>query len=126
MSLYVYGVDISFPSCNLAYRREAFPQFDPWFRTAEDIDLNLRAVKNGAKFFYNERAIVHHKVRRDMRSFIRQNFWYGFGRGQLFIRHRIMGASSFVPELNMWDIIKRLCGAMGFVVAIITGGETRL
>jgi len=126
MSLYVYGVDISFPSCNLAYRREAFPKFDPWFKTAEDIDLNLRAVKNGAMFFYNENAVVHHKVREDMRSFIKQAFWYGFGRGQLFIKHHIIGSSSFVPELNLWDVIKRVCGASGFIVAIITRGETRL
>jgi glycosyltransferase involved in cell wall biosynthesis len=126
MSLYVYGVDISFPSCNIAYKRETFPQFDPWFKTAEDIDLNLRAIKDGAKFFYNEHAIVYHKVREDMRSFMRQAFWYGFGRGQLFIKHHIMGASSFVPELNLWDVIKRACGAFGFVVAIITKGETRL
>lgn len=126
MSLYIYGVDISFPSCNIAYRREVFPRFDPWFKTAEDIDLNLRAVKNGAKFFYNEHAIVYHKVREDMRSFIKQAFWYGFGRGQLFIKHHIIGGSSFVPELNLWDVIKRVCGAFGFIVAIITKGETRL
>jgi len=126
MNLYVYGVDISFPSCNLAYRRDVFPRFDPWFKTAEDIDLNLRAVKGGARFFYNERAIVYHRVRENRVAFMKQAFWYGFGRGQLFVRHRIMGASSFVPEMSLWDIIKRLCGAAGFVVAMITGGETRL
>jgi glycosyltransferase involved in cell wall biosynthesis len=127
MALYVYGVDVSFPSCNLAYKKEAFPTFDPWFKTAEDIDLNMRAVKNGASFFYNERAIVYHNVREDIMSFAKQAFWYGFGRGQLFIKHHSLGSSSFVPkDLNLWDVFKRFFGALGLMVAVITGGETRL
>src|SRR6185436_626897 len=42
------GYDITFPSCNLLYPREAFLAiggFDPRFVTAEDIDLNYRAVE---------------------------------------------------------------------------------
>jgi len=127
MSLLLYGVDVSFPSCNLAYKKEIFPSFDPRFKTAEDIDLNIRAVKGGASFAYNEHAVVYHSVREDLVKFAKQAFWYGFGRGQLFIKHRVLGSSSFVSEdLNFWNTFKRVFGAFGFVVAIITGGETRL
>jgi len=50
VELYFRGSDVTFPSSNLAYDRGGFlvlGGFDPWFVTAEDIDLNLRAVAAG-------------------------------------------------------------------------------
>lgn len=131
MELYVYGIDVSYPSCNLAYKKECFPVFDPWFKTAEDIDLNLRAVKSRARFVYNEKAMVYHSVREDLYGFAKQSFWYGFGRGQLFIKHKRVGALSSLGNLekgdfNRWAILKRVFGALGLVVAIIVRGDTRL
>ncbi|HEV2231169.1 MAG TPA: glycosyltransferase, partial [Thermoplasmata archaeon] len=46
------GSDVTYPSCNLGYRRATFLSlrgFDPRFITAEDIDLNLRAVALGVR-----------------------------------------------------------------------------
>ena len=48
VELFQRGNDVTYPSCNLGYRRELFLKlggFDPRFITAEDIDLNLRAVE---------------------------------------------------------------------------------
>ena len=50
VELYHKGFDISYPSANMAFRREVLQKvagFDPWFITAEDIDLNFRAVDAG-------------------------------------------------------------------------------
>ena len=51
VELFQRGSDVTYPSCNLGYRRSLFLAlggFDPRFITAEDIDLNLRAVEGGA------------------------------------------------------------------------------
>src|SRR5581483_5391313 len=60
------GYDVTYPSCNLGYWKEIFEKvggFDDWFHTAEDIDLNYRAVDAGASVAYNPDAIVYHRAR---------------------------------------------------------------
>jgi len=50
VELFYKGVDLSYPSCNEAFKREVLEKvggFDTWFITAEDIDLNYRAVDAG-------------------------------------------------------------------------------
>ena len=86
VELDVQGVDVTHPSCNLAYRKEVFERaggFDGWFVTAEDIDLNLRAVRGGAELAYREEAVVYHRARDTFTGFFRQAYWNGYGRKQL-------------------------------------------
>ncbi len=90
VELYYQGFDLTYPSCNLLYRKEVFNDingFDPWFRTAEDIDLNFRAVRNGAKITFAENAVVYHRTRSNLLGFFKQAFWNGFGRKQLTLKH---------------------------------------
>ncbi len=90
VELYYKGFDLTFPSCNLVYKKKVFDGikgFDPWFRTAEDIDLNYRAVDGGANLIYNENALVYHRTRSNLFGFFKQAFWNGFGRKQLTLRH---------------------------------------
>lgn len=80
------GFEITRPSANLGYTKQLFQSlngFDPSFVTAEDIDLNLRAVKSGAMFTVCDQCIVYNKTRENYRQFIKQAFWNGFGRRQL-------------------------------------------
>ncbi len=84
------GFDLTYPSCNLTYKKEIFDKiegFDSWFRTAEDIDLNYRAVDGGARLIYNENAVVYHRTRSNLLGFFKQAFWNGFGRKQLTLKH---------------------------------------
>ena len=84
------GVDITYPSVNLAYRKAVFNAiggFDPWFKEAEEVDLNFRAVDADYKLVYNEKAIVYHRARETFTGFLKQSFWYGFGRKELAMRH---------------------------------------
>lgn len=84
------GVDVTYPSCNLAYRREMFLRlggFDGRFITAEDIDLNLRAVRSGASIRYLPGAVVLHRTRDTVTRFLLQAFWNGYGRKQLTEKH---------------------------------------
>ncbi|HEQ79284.1 MAG TPA: glycosyltransferase, partial [Euryarchaeota archaeon] len=90
VGMVVKGSDVTYPSCNLAYRKKALAVisgFDSWFITAEDIDLNYRAVLNGYDIAYNPDAIAYHRTRGKFVNFIKQAFWNGAGRKQLSIKH---------------------------------------
>jgi glycosyltransferase involved in cell wall biosynthesis len=90
VELFLSGSDVTFPSCNLAYRRDLFERlggFDPRFITAEDIDLNLRAVRSGASIRFLPDAVVYHHMRTTFFRFLYQAFWNGYGRKQLTEKH---------------------------------------
>ena len=102
VELFHHGYDITHPSCNLAYARERFLAlggFDEWFVTAEDIDLNLRAVDAGAAIGYREDAIVYHRTRGSWFEFTKQAFWNGAGRKQLTLKHGRLWSSYRPREL---------------------------
>lgn len=127
------GYDITYPSCNLAYKKDLFEKiggFDPSFITAEDIDLNLRAVDAGAKIGYSENAIIYRETAKNMLSLIKQAFWYGYGRKQLAIKHGRLWQSyspkqMFSTHLSLRGVIRLFFGLLGYLVCKITGGGIR-
>ena len=134
VELFQSGYDVTYPSCNLAYRRELFERlggFDPRFITAEDIDLNLRAVRSGASIEYVPDAIVYHHVRATLIRFLYQAFWNGYGRkqltekqGSLWGRYRIGRLVSGQRTVIAWA---RLAAAFaGYTTRVLTGGSARL
>jgi glycosyltransferase involved in cell wall biosynthesis len=116
------GFDITFPSSNLAYRKALFDQiggFDDWFLTAEDIDLNLRAVEAGAGIFHEEEAVVYHKARPTFYKFYEQAFWNGAGRKQLTLKHGRLWRNyrpfeMFKREANIWSLTRLLFALLGY------------
>ncbi len=134
VELFQSGYDVTYPSCNLAYRRSLFESlggFDPRFITAEDIDLNLRAVRSGASIQYRADAIVYHHMRSTFVRFLYQAFWNGYGRkqltekhGSLWGRYRIRRLASGQRSVISWA---RLTAALaGYVTRVATGGSNRL
>ena len=104
VGVYHKGGDASYPTCNIAYKKDVFTKiggFDSWFKEAEDVDINYRALDSGAKFVYHEKAIIYHIGSLTFFSFIKKSFWYGFGRKELAIRH-----GSLWSEYNMLDMVK--------------------
>ncbi|MCI4363868.1 MAG: glycosyltransferase [Thermoplasmata archaeon] len=135
VELYLEGSDVTYPSCNLGYRRSLFERlggFDPRFITAEDIDLNLRAVRSGARIEYASAALVAHRVRPNLPRFLVQAFWNGYGRKQLTEKHGMLWGNYRVRRLlsGQRSIIAwaRLTAAVaGYVTRILTGtGRRRL
>ena len=129
VELYQSGYDVTYPSCNLAYRRDLFLElggFDARFITAEDIDLNLRAVVGGAAIQYRPDAVVYHHVWATFLRFLYQAFWNGYGRkqltekhGSLWGRYRIRALISGQRGLIAWA---RLSAALsGYVTRVVTG-----
>jgi glycosyltransferase involved in cell wall biosynthesis len=118
------GYDVTFPSCNLAYRRELFQKihgFDPQFMTAEDIDLNYRAVSTGASITHNEEAIIYAMARDTFMGFFKQAFWNGFGRKQLTLKHgnlweRYSFTQMIAENINTWYFIRLTFGMLGYMV----------
>ncbi|HEV2316003.1 MAG TPA: glycosyltransferase [Thermoplasmata archaeon] len=134
VELYQEESDVTFPSCNLAYRRRLFESlggFDPRFITAEDIDLNLRAVRSGAKIVYVPEARVYHQVRSTWMRFLVQAFWNGYGRkqltekqGSLWANYRYRRLFSGQRSLIAWS---RLATAFaGYFTRVLIGGGQRL
>jgi len=127
------GYDVTYPSCNLAYKRELFKKiggFDTRFITAEDIDLNLRAVDADAKIGYNENAIIYRQTAENIISFIKQSFWYGYGRKQLSIKHKNLWKTYsanqiFSGHMSLLGIIRLMFGLIGYVICSISGGKMR-
>lgn len=131
VELYHKGYDITYPSCNLLYDKELFEKiggFDPWFETAEDIDLNFRAVEAGAKIGYNEKAITYHRTRGSFYGFFKQAFWNGFGRKQLTMKHGSLW-SDYSPDdmldhkITPWYFARMIPAFMGYAACKIFGNK---
>jgi glycosyltransferase involved in cell wall biosynthesis len=125
------GVDVTYPSVNLAYRKsvfEAIGGFDPWFKEAEEVDLNFRAVDAGHKLVYWERAIVYHRARESFTGFFKQSFWYGFGRKELTMRHGKLWSKydpvhmvQVTSDESAWKLIRLGISFFGFMFCRFVG-----
>lgn len=134
VELFQSGYDVTYPSCNLAYRRDLFEElggFDVRFITAEDIDLNLRAVRAGEAIRFVPSAVVYHQMRTTFVRFLYQAFWNGYGRKQLTEKHGSLWARYRVERL-VWGqrgfyAWARLSSAMaGYAIRVLTGSGQRL
>jgi len=131
--LYYKGFDISVPGTNTTYRRDVLQKiggFDARFITAEDIDLNLRAVDAGYKIYFEKDAIVYRYARENALSFLKQAFRNGYGRKQLALKHgKLWGSYSpkqmFGTHLTFWGILRLLFGLLGYLTCKLTGGGMR-
>jgi glycosyltransferase involved in cell wall biosynthesis len=134
VELFQRGNDVTYPSCNLGYRRSLFlaiAGFDPRFITAEDIDLNLRAVEQGARIRFVPTAVVYHQMRSTFVRFLYQAFWNGYGRKQLTEKHGSLWGNYRVRRLmsnqkspTSW--IRLTAALVGYFSRVLTGVGERL
>ena len=124
VELYHKGMDISYPSGNMAWRRKVLVEvggFDPWFVTAEDIDLNYRCVSKGYTLGYNPEAIVYHRMKESFMGFFKQAYWNGWGRKQLTMKHGPLWISYkpqrlFENTKSVWAVARLLFAGMGYLM----------
>ena len=134
VELFQRGSDVTFPSCNLGYTRALFERlggFDPRFITAEDIDLNLRAVHAGATILSRPEAIVYHAMRANLTRFLVQAYWNGYGRKQLTEKHGSLWGNYRVRRLletqrSPVAMLRLLAALGGYSSRGLTGGGDRL
>ncbi len=120
------GFDTTWPSCNLAYPRQLFQKlggFDPRFITAEDIDLNFRAIAAGANIQHVPDALIYARARDSVSGFLRQAYWNGYGRKQLTLKHgRLWHQYSFGDMIRIqggsfWGLARMAAGTAGYLKA---------
>lgn len=122
------GVNISYPGTNTIYKKEVLNKlggFDPWFFSAEDLELNLRAVDAGYKIVYNEKPKVYYRPRNNPFDFIKQSFWYGTGRKLLGLKHGSIWQSHSVMDIlktqfSLYGTIRMFFGLLGYIYTTIT------
>jgi glycosyltransferase involved in cell wall biosynthesis len=123
VELIVEGTDVTYPSSNLAYRKSVLNEiggFDEWFVTAEDIDLNIRAVRAGHTIAFSAGAIVYHRTRSSVYDFLRQALWNGAGRKQLTLKHGVLW-SRYRPgamlrqRTTFWSLLRLNTALLGYV-----------
>ena len=134
VELFQRGNDVTFPSCNLGYEKALFDRlggFDPRLITAEDIDLNLRAVEDGASILYLPDGVIYHHVRPTFVRFLYQAYWNGYGRKQLTEKHGSLWGNYRVRRLLQHQKSPiawiRMAAAMaGYASRVLTGFGHRL
>ena len=133
VELFYKGVDLTYPSCNLAYKKDVFEKttgFDPAFVTAEDIDLNYRAVQAGSQIVYNESAVIYHRARSSFIGFFKQAFWNGFGRKQLTMKHgafwkKYKPTNMLRMSMSFWYLMRLVIALFGYGASILYRGRVR-
>lgn len=94
------------PTNNVMYRRDALHSingFDARFDTYEGGDLSYRLRKKlGGEIVFEPRAVVLHQHRSSWRAYWRQQFLYGRGYAQFFLRHRSAVRWSAAHEARAW------------------------
>jgi glycosyltransferase involved in cell wall biosynthesis len=124
VELHHRGFDVSYPSASMAWRRkvlESVQGFDEWFITAEDIDLNFRAVSMGFTLGYNPDAIVYHRTKGSFLGFFKQAFWNGWGRKQLTMKHGNLWPSYkpqrlFETSRSFWALSRLAVAVLGYLM----------
>ncbi len=124
VELYHRGVDVSHPSASMAWKRQVIDDiggFDPWFVTAEDIDVNLRAVEKGYRLGVSLDAIVYHRTKGSFKGFFKQAFWNGWGRKQLTMKHGNLWSSYKPTRLietskSFWAISRVAVAFLGYLM----------
>jgi len=127
VEIFIKDYDVTYPSCNILYKKDIFEKirgFDETFITAEDIDLNLRAVKSDAKLSYTDKAIIYRTSAKNLFEFLKQSFWYGYGRKQLSNKHGKLWEdystkNIFKTQFNFKGILRLFFGFIGYLSCII-------
>jgi glycosyltransferase involved in cell wall biosynthesis len=129
--LYVKGFEVTSPSSNLCYSRNLFTSlggFNPIYVTAEDIDLNIRAMRTGARATTCSECLVRAFTRQNITSFLSQAFWNGYGRGQLRILHRdffdqIYRGERFGSGFSLTNLLRLSWASFGYFYALLKRGK---
>jgi glycosyltransferase involved in cell wall biosynthesis len=78
------------PGCNVAFRRQVLDElggFDPDLTSAEDTDLELRLRERGLELGYHPAALVWHRRRPGVRTYLKQQRSYGRGQALAAVRN---------------------------------------
>lgn len=127
------GYDITYPSCNLVYKKDLFDKikgFDTNFICAEDVDLNLRAVDAGEKITSTDKAVVYRESATGPLQLMKQAFWYGYGRKQMTFKHgrlwmNYSAQKTIASHIHIKSLVRLVFGALGYITCKIFRDKIR-
>jgi GT2 family glycosyltransferase len=90
-----------FTLCNLAVRRNVMLPFVDELVCAEENELLATLRSAGEPMLYEPRLRVFHARRESLRSFMRQMFKYGHGRGQLLARRPSTTRAAYLAPVGL-------------------------
>lgn len=128
VKFYHKGVNVSYPGTNTTYKKKILDElggFDPWFSSAEDLEINYRAVNAGYKITHNDKAIVYYRPKGSALAFLKQSFWYGYGRKLLGLKHgrvweKHSMADVLVNQTTIFGLVRLLIGFFGYIYCVVT------
>ncbi|RLF53573.1 MAG: glycosyl transferase family 2 [Thermoplasmata archaeon] len=131
VKLYHKGTNISYPGTNTTYKKEILDKlngFDPWFSSAEDLEINIRAIDLGYKITENKKAIVYYRAKNNLFAFLKQAFWYGYGRKLIDLKHGNIWKKHSTKDIiknqtTFLGIIRLIIGLIGYIYCTITVKE---
>jgi len=127
VSTYVKGQDITWPQCNIAYRRSLFDSVGLLredMRVAEDCEFHYRCAMAGYLIFYNPRMEVYHYQRRGMMGVIRKAIKNGQGRYELNQVHPDLDGHHMHP-FTPRNLLRTGFGALGYLRSHLWIGDTK-
>jgi GT2 family glycosyltransferase len=97
---------LPYPLCaNCGFRKELWKRlggFDESYRYgSDDVEFFWRAQLAGATLGFVPRAVVHYRLRSDVKSIARQSYGYGRSHPKLFRQFRAVG----MPRSNLRQVI---------------------
>jgi glycosyltransferase involved in cell wall biosynthesis len=124
--LFHNGEDISYPGTNTTYKKGVINKlggFDPWFSSAEDLEINIRAVDEGYKIIENKNVKVYYRPRNSPLAFLKQSFWYGYGRKLLSLKHGRIWEKHSIRDVaknqtSFFGLIRLLIGFLGYIYCV--------
>lgn len=128
VKLFHKGVNVSYPGTNTTYKKEILDKlggFDPWFSSAEDLEINLRAVDAGYTITHNKNAKIYYRPKGTPLTFLRQSFWYGYGRKLVGLKHGRVWEKHSISDVvttqkSFFGLIRLLLGFLGYIYCVVT------
>ena len=128
VKLFHKGINVSYPGTNTTYKKEILDKlggFDPWFSSAEDLEINLRAVDKGYKIINNKKAKIYYRPKGTPLEFLKQSFWYGYGRKLIGLKHgRVWEKHSMKDvlktQISIFGLLRLLIGFFGYIHCVVT------
>jgi succinoglycan biosynthesis protein ExoA len=117
----VAGGQYNLMLCNLFVRHSILGTgFEPFFKTAEENELIYRLQEKRCPMFASHDLYVWHERRANYLSFVRQIFFYGYGRGQLLRRVSIMRQKLVILALFLFLFASMLFFVFPMIVFVFT------
>lgn len=116
VQIIIDGQDITYPTCNIAHRKEVFEKTGYFKDTelSEDCDFNYRCIKSGYVIQYNPKMKVLHHHTTTKIGFIKQAFIYGRGRWELNKTYPGL-RTKHQHGISIKNLVRLSVGSLGYI-----------